>query len=464
MSGDAEHPARLGGSTVSLARPGRSRLGQRHRLIVFEEGIPKPWSLPAAGEVVIGRTEDADIAIPSAAVSRRHARLSTGPRMVCVVDLGSRNGTRINGKILEGERLLEYGDVINFGDVMAVLEEDPGERDSNLSDSVPPEGIVLEIDQRSLVIADPMMLHVHSQLERLAQSDLSVLIVGETGTGKDLAAGAVHFWSRRRERPLVSINCAALPEGLAESELFGYQRGAFSGALRDKPGLFEAASRGTIFLDEIGDLSLAVQAKLLRVLESRQVTRLGAVDSIAIDTRVVAATHRDLAADVGEGRFRQDLYYRITAAIVNLPPLRMRHRELPLLSQRFLEEACRSLGRPPLSLSDEAFDRLRLHPWPGNVRELRNLMDYVAATVTTGPVEPKDFGPSWGAERMVPNQAGAGAKVPSSLREARQDFERRNIEAALAATGGNKTRAAQMLGMPLRTFMEKVKRLKTRGV
>jgi DNA-binding NtrC family response regulator len=187
------------------------------------------------------------------------------------------------------------------------------------------------------------------------------------------------------------------------------------------------------------------------------------VDATPIDIRVVAATHRDLAADVSAGRFRQDLYYRITAAIVNLPPLRVRHRELPLLAQRFLDEACRSLGRPALSMSDEALDRLRQHPWPGNVRELRNLMDYVAATVAAGPVEPEHFGPNWGADRLAPNHAAAGTKLPSSLREARQDFERRNIEAALAATGGNKTRAAQLLGMPLRTFMEKVKRLKTRG-
>jgi transcriptional regulator with AAA-type ATPase domain len=460
MAGNARPPVRHAGSTISLAGPRRARLGERHRLVIFEEGIPRPRSLPAAGEVVIGRTEEADIAIPSAAVSRRHAQISTGPRLVCIVDLGSRNGTRINGQILEGERVLEYGDVINFGDVMAVLEEDPGERGPSVSDSVPPDGILLELGQRSVLIADPMMLHVYSQLERLAQSDLSVLIVGETGTGKDLAASGVHFWSRRRDRTLVSINCAALPEGLAESELFGYQRGAFSGALRDKPGLFEAASGGTIFLDEIGDLSLGVQAKLLRVLESREVTRLGAVDAHKVDIRVVAATHRDLAADVSAGRFRQDLYYRITAAIVNLPPLRMRHRELPLLAARFLDEACQSLGRSPLSLSDEATDRLRAHPWPGNVRELRNLMDYVAATVAVGPVTPEHFGSTWSTERTAATPAAAGAKF-GSLKEARQDFERRNIEAALEATGGNKTRAAQLLGMPLRTFMEKVKRLRT---
>jgi transcriptional regulator with GAF, ATPase, and Fis domain len=457
-SGETKHPLKLSGSTVSLARPGRARLGERHRLIVWEDGIARPWPLPVAGEAVIGRTQEADIAIPSVAVSRRHARLSTGPRMVCIVDLGSRNGTRINGQMLEGERMLEYGDVLNFGDVMAVLEEDPGEPSAEL-DSVPPEGFVLELGDRSLLVADPMMVHVYAQLERLAQSDLTVLIVGETGTGKDLAASAVHHWSKRSERPLLGINCAALPEGLAESELFGYQRGAFSGALRDKPGLFEAAAQGTVFLDEIGDLSLAVQAKLLRVLESREATRLGAVHATPIDIRVVAATHRDLAADVTAGRFRQDLYYRLTAAIVNLPPLRARRRELPLLAGRFLEEACRALGRPPFAISDGALDRLREHRWPGNVRELKNLMDFVAATVERGPVVPSHFGPNWGSGTMVQAEGPSDGRF-SSLREAREDFERRNIEAALEAAGGNKTRAAKMLNMPLRTFMERVKRLK----
>jgi transcriptional regulator with GAF, ATPase, and Fis domain len=458
-SSDANQPRKLAGSTISLARSGSSRLGERHRLVVWEDGIAKPWPLPEAGDVVVGRTPEAEIVIPSVAVSRRHARVSTGPNLVCIVDLGSRNGTRINGVRLEGERLLEYGDVINFGDVMAVLEEDPGEPTSH-SDSVPPGGFVLELGQRSLLIAEPMMVHVYAHLERLAQSDLSILIVGETGTGKDLAASGVHCWSKRRERLLVSINCAALPEGLVESELFGYQRGAFSGALRNKPGLLEAASEGTVFLDEIGDLSLSVQAKLLRALESREVTRLGAVQATPIDIRVVAATHRDLAADVTEGRFRQDLYYRITAAIVNLPPLRARHRELPLLARRFLEEACRSLERPPLTITSEAMECLRQHRWPGNVRELKNLMDFVAATVASGPVVPSHFGPSWAGRSQVP-----AGDVPSDgrfppLREAQQELERRSIEAALAASGGNKTRAAKLLSIPLRTFMEKVKRLR----
>ncbi len=456
---DTKQPVKLAASTISLARPGPRRLGERHRLVIWEDGIARPCPLPLAGEAIIGRTADADISIPSVAVSRRHARLSTGPRMVCIADLGSRNGTRINGEMLEGERLLEYGDVLNFGDVMAVLEQDPGERSLEM-DSVPPEGFVLELGQRSLLVADPMMLHVYSQLERLAQSDLTVLIVGETGTGKDLAASAVHHWSKRRERPMISINCAALPEGLAESELFGYQRGAFSGALRDKPGLFEAAALGTVFLDEIGDLSLAVQAKLLRVLESREALRLGAVQATPIDIRVVAATHRDLAADVSAGRFRQDLYYRLTAAIVNVPPLRARRRELALLARRFLDAACQSLGRPTLAISEAALERMREHRWPGNVRELKNLMDFVAATVVNGPVEASHFGPTWGSGTIGRPDGTPEGKF-SSLREAREDFERRSIEAALEAAGGNKTRAAKMLNMPLRTFMERVKRLKT---
>ncbi len=256
-------------------------MGDRHCLVVWKDGAPTRWPLPAEGQITIGRERPAEILIDSPTVSRRHARLRVSGSSVWIEDLASHNATRVNGELLAGEQALGYGDVIVLGDVLAVLEElasaEPG-------DELPPEGLVLELGERTVLVADPVMLHVYTQLRRLAQSHLAVLIVGETGTGKDLAATALHAWSKRHGSQLVSINCAALPEALAESELFGHERGAFSGAARDKLGLFESASGGTVFLDEIGDLPPAIQPKLLRVLESQRVTRLGAVRASARST------------------------------------------------------------------------------------------------------------------------------------------------------------------------------------
>jgi transcriptional regulator with PAS, ATPase and Fis domain len=309
------------------------------------------------------------------------------------------------------------------------------------------------------------MKHVYTQLGRLARSELSVLVRGETGTGKELAATALHFWSKRWNQPLVTINCAALPESIAESELFGHTRGAFSGASNDKPGLIESANGGTVFLDEIGDLSLAVQGKLLRVLETRKLTRLGSVNERQVDIRVVAATHRDLETGVREGWFRQDLYYRLNVAMVALPPLRARKRDLPLLATRFLKDACQSLGRPQATLTDAAIARLLAYNWPGNVRELKNLMDYIAAASPDDVVAPEHLEARLGGggilatPGLVPMTAaapaGAGAR---SLADSTREHERASIEAALLQTNGNKTKAAKLLGVPLRTFMEKVKR------
>jgi DNA-binding NtrC family response regulator len=443
-----------GPSTVSLedARADAPRgLGRFHRLVVWNGGVATARALPGSGQVTIGRTAPADLLIDSATVSRAHARVTVDARGVVLEDLGSLNATRVNGERLQGERRLAYGDVILFGNVLAVLEEHTDQAPPRAAEP-PPEGVLLQIGARKLVVADPVMQHVYAQLRRLAQSQLTVLIVGETGVGKDLAANALHAWSRRHAKPFVSINCAALPESLAESELFGHERGAFSGATRDKVGLLESASGGTAFLDEIGDLPPAIQPKLLRVIETQKVTRVGSVSERPIDVRIVTATHRDLRVEVDEGRFREDLFYRVGAAVVSLPPLRERPRELPLLVRRFLAEACAQLGRSELTVGDDAMARLTAHRWPGNVRELKNLMEYFAALID---------GPLTGAQ--VTADLGRGAAAPAdtsgrSLRETKDEFERRHVEAALAASGGNKTQAAKMLQMPLRTLKWKLKR------
>ncbi|HRI54457.1 MAG TPA: sigma 54-interacting transcriptional regulator, partial [Pseudomonadota bacterium] len=238
----------------------------------------------------------------------------------------------------------------------------------------------LQMGDRSIILADPAMLRVFDLLQRLAKSDLPVLIHGETGAGKENAAYAVHHYSARSAKgPFIAINCAAIPETLIEAELFGYERGAFSGATQSKAGLFESASGGTVFLDEIGELSLPAQAKMLRVLETQRVTRVGEVREREVNVRVVAATHRDLQEEIKARRFREDLYFRLGAATVFLPPLRERPREVALLALRFLASACARCARPPMTLTPAVLQALAAYKWPGNVRELKNLMEYLAA-------------------------------------------------------------------------------------
>jgi transcriptional regulator with GAF, ATPase, and Fis domain len=288
-----------------------------------------------------------------------------------------------------------------------------------------------------------------------------VLITGETGCGKELAALAIHQRSQRRGKPLVSLNCAAIQESLVESELFGHERGAFTGAAGSKAGLLETASGSTLFLDEIGELSLAVQAKLLRVLETQRVTRVGDVREREVDVRVVAATNRDPAAEVAAGRFRSDLYYRLSGAVLHLPPLRERPRELPLLAAAFLDEACARAERAPMIISEGAMNALIAHSWPGNVRELKNLMHYVAAAhqddeLTAAHVIDRLGGPTARPKQAEPPPADADPTFRPLAEEIRE-LERERIRAALEASGGNQTRAAQLLSMPVRTFFEKVK-------
>ena len=325
----------------------------------------------------------------------------------------------------------------------------------------------LTLGERSAVVADPAMVQLFELLRRLAATALPVLIHGETGSGKENAAWALHHWSARAG-PFVPLNCASLPEGLADSELFGHERGAFSGADKARAGRLEESSGGTLFLDEVAELPLPIQAKLLRALEQKRVRRLGDSKEREVDLRVVAATHRVLADEVKAGRFREDLFFRLSGAVVMLPPLRDRPCELPLLINAFLAEACARQDRPPLQLSAAAMGELSANPWPGNVRELKNAMEYVAA-VTSGPiVEPSHLPrrPSPPDQPAAPGEpepppASPSAEPPAgfrSLAEEVRELERRRMCEALAASGGVHTRAAKLIGMPLRTFAFKLKR------
>lgn len=324
------------------------------------------------------------------------------------------------------------------------------------------------IGGHEILVADPAMRRMYELLERLGPSLLPVLIQGETGSGKEIAAAVLHDSSARRGHRMLAINCAALPESLAESELFGHERGAFSGAHTQKAGLLESAPGGTVFLDEIAELPLSIQAKLLRTLETRRVVRLGETKERPIDIRLVAATHRNLETEVKAGRFRQDLYFRLCAAVVYLPPLRQRTVEIPMLARLFLRAARQRLGRSPLSISDHAMALLMAHPWPGNVRELQNDMEFLAAVVQDETVEYWHLPPKLGGPPPESDPAKEAGEISASgvsppvtafrpLDVEVRDLERTRILEALTRTGGVQIRAAELLGMPRRTFFAKIK-------
>jgi two-component system, NtrC family, response regulator AtoC len=329
--------------------------------------------------------------------------------------------------------------------------------------------VSLALGERIIVLADPTMIRIFALIERLAAADQPVLVVGETGVGKEHAAFAVHHGSRRRSGPFVGINCAAIPDALVESELFGFERGAFSGAQTAKIGLFERASGGTLFLDEIGELSLAAQAKLLRVLEGGRFTRLGEVRERAVDVRVVAATNRDLAAEVRARRFRDDLFYRLSGAVVLIPPLRERPADIPVLALRFLATALERTGKSALAITPAAMLALTRYAWPGNVRELRNAMEYAAVLVHDGAVGLESLPVTiLGRDPAADVDSGAiispGSSSESScalafqpIAEELQALERQRMKEALVAAGGVKTQAARLISMPERTFRLKAR-------
>ena len=322
------------------------------------------------------------------------------------------------------------------------------------------------VGAREIVLAEPAMIRLFGVIERLGKTDAPILIRGETGAGKEIIAEAIHSLSARAAQPLVRINCAAMPVALVESELFGHVRGAFSGADRDKTGLFEEANGGTLFLDEIGELEATVQAKLLRVLEDRRIRRVGANTEITVDVRVIAATHRDLKADAAAGRFREDLYYRLSAIVLQVPPLRERTREIAFLAERFVAEVSAGLGRKPPRLAPAAVTLLRGYPWPGNVRELRNVIQraVVACEGDELRAEHIDLQPTAPASaRPTPPSIPLATEddtKPIDLDGDLRDLERKRIVEALERCGGNQTKAAELLGMPRRTLVYKLRALK----
>jgi len=322
------------------------------------------------------------------------------------------------------------------------------------------------VEFQGMVARSQEMLEIFSFIERLARYPTTALITGESGTGKEVVARALHRQSRR-EGAFVAVNCAAMPEALLESELFGHVRGAFTGADRDRKGLFEAAHGGSIFLDEIGELPMQVQAKLLRVIENREIKRVGSPEPLRVDIRIIAATNRDLATMVDRGEFREDLYYRLNVGSITLPPLRARIEDIDLLCGHFLQRLARRLGKDEVvEISEPVLAMFRSHPWPGNIRQLLNVMER-ALIVARGPsIQPQHLPASFlgqqGGAAPSPSASG-GSIMPLEVGPSAPEFdlsieaaERDQIRKALEAAGGKRMEAARLLGLSRRTLYRKL--------
>ena len=308
----------------------------------------------------------------------------------------------------------------------------------------------------SLVGRSAPMQRVYDLIERVRDTEATVIITGESGTGKELVARAIHFTGQRAAKPFVAVNCGALPESIAERELFGHERGAFTGAVRTQPGYFESANGGTIFLDELPELSPATQVRLLRTLQQREIIRVGSTQPIAVDVRILAATNKDPAECVRRGMLREDLYYRLNVVAINVPPLRERADDIPLLAEHFLEKLAARSGQARKTFTLAALDVLRAHNWPGNVRELQNLVE---RTFTLSPNAVIDVGdlprlpPAGGLAPLA-----AGVPLPAAKQRLQATFERDAIVRALRASGGNVTQAAAALGIARSALQRLLKR------
>lgn len=453
---------------------------QGWELVVVDRGAPRCFPLPNQTAALVGRTADCSIRLEDSSVSRRHARLHLDD--LEVEDLNSRNGTWLLPGAAGGEpdlrsellasltERLEPGSparfaprqVIRFGNVLGFLQSHRVEPILTLPAPPAPEV------PSKIVVADPEMRRAYQVAERAAQSSLPVLVMGETGVGKDVLAAHIHATSPRRAEAFIRVNCGALTPSLLESELFGHQRGAFTGAAESKPGLIELAHRGTAFLDELGELPLATQVKLLHVLETGEVTRLGETRARRIDVRFVAATNRNLARDVKAGSFRKDLYFRINAISIVLAPLRERPHDIAPLAAHFLRRFCEQNQLPIPDLAAETLALLAHHAWPGNVRELKNAIERAVVMCGAGPLLPQHLPDRTSLPSSLPPHTFEDAELPTRVVSREQTITAQprsaglghaEIQAALAACGGNQTRAAELLGISRRTLINRLERL-----
>jgi two-component system, NtrC family, response regulator AtoC len=462
--------------------------------------------LPTSGVVRIGRDPLNDIRVDDPSVSRHHLALHVGHAME-VEDIGSANGTQVfrveqsddidaptrrdssEQRLTPGQRrLLEPGDFVRAGAALILVQpRRPSNRVSSAVSAAEP------VHEGPAVLLDPQMKRAYEIALRAAQSQISVLITGETGSGKEVFAETIHQSSNRRGKPFLRLNCAALTESLLESQLFGHERGAFTGANQAKAGLLESTDQGTVFLDEIGEMPLTTQAKLLRVLEERAVLRVGATKPTPIDVRFIWATNRDLRAEANAGRFRSDLYYRIAGVEFSIPPLRNRLIEIEPLARLFLRRFCELSRLPEPEITPGALAAMQRYSWPGNVRELKNMMERApflceGGLLTEAHVPQEAFDPvnglfdaeedepthviaqprAFGPGRSLPEPALGGQSLrstpaPAGYETGRfsidSDEERQRVESALEQCAGNQTRAAKVLGVSRRTLINRLERL-----
>jgi two-component system, NtrC family, response regulator AtoC len=569
----------------------RDEESERVTLVVYEgdgdEASTQILDLGDGAQLLFGRSRTANVQIESDRVSRLHAQFKRRGAEVTVEDTGSRNGTWVNGQVVQGERLLVSGDEVvvgpltivvsitsrvvarpriestrylderltaevdrgqayhrRFGLVMlrldgaaeaaddasdricaalrpmdVVAEYAPGilavvmpERDAAEAEEVargllerarPRGGPALDVavgvagfpehgttsgaliaralaaldsvrDRPhvvgvppveaapmlgELVVGDSQMARVYELVRKVADHLITVLVAGETGVGKEVIATALHAASSRRDGPLIRLNCASMPETLLESELFGHEKGAFTGADRRKIGYFEAAHGGTLFLDEIGEMTPALQAKLLRVLEQRRITRVGGTDEIEVDVRVVCATHRDLEAESKKGTFRADLFFRISAFTIFVPALRDRPAEIEMLAQHFIRQCAAQTHQRIPALTASASAALRRHAWPGNVRELRNAIERAMVLHAAGVIGVEDLPDSIREGRAVAQPATASTSLTlDGMRDQIADMERATIAAVLESCHGSQTEAAKQLGISRRTLIYRMEK------
>jgi two-component system response regulator PilR (NtrC family) len=309
-----------------------------------------------------------------------------------------------------------------------------------------------------------VMQGVFKMIETVARTNSTILLTGESGTGKGLVAQAVHFHSLRRDKPMVSLNCGAMPENLLESELFGHMRGAFTGADSNKKGLLEVAERGSVFLDEIGEMSAVMQVKLLRVLQERRFRRVGGLEEMQADIRIIAATNQDLTRLIAEGRFREDLFYRINVIPIALPPLRERREDISLIAEHFLHKYTEQMAKEIAGISHQAMELLQLHDWPGNIRELENVMERAVALEPTPSILPDSLPPAIRGDvaRLPPANVDGLPESGFDLEAHVKEIERGYIAEALKKAGGVQVKAAELLGMSFRSFRYYVKKYNLR--
>ncbi|HVZ75187.1 MAG TPA: sigma 54-interacting transcriptional regulator [Polyangia bacterium] len=421
-------------------------------LLVVGRDSYTTYNLPASGTLTIGRGESNAVRVDDPLASRAHARLHVhvdGAENMYLEDLGSVNGTRLKDQALvRGQKVrVVAGETIQIGSSVLIVQTRAKRAPLLRPETLRDEGML----RPTPTAPDQAMLRIQQLAARAAAGTINVLITGETGVGKELLAETVHRLSPRKDGPYVCLNCAALSETLLESELFGHERGAFTGAVQAKPGLMETAHGGTLFMDEVGELPLTTQAKLLRVLETREVSRLGSVKPRKIDLRFLAATNRDLEAEVSRGTFRRDLYFRLNGITLTIPPLRSRVGEIRRLADTFVQQICRELGRPEPAIPERIAVLLESYAWPGNIRELKNVMER-AVLLCTGPVIDTDVLPmdKLGAPPSTPGTSSG--ELPASG----PPDERQRIVDALAACAGNQSRAAKILGISRRTLVARL--------